>query len=74
MQSKRQSFIEACVNTAIGLLLALLVNALLMVMVGVKASWAQNLFITAGHTVISVIRTYAIRRFFTSEGWKFFRR
>jgi hypothetical protein len=63
-QSKKLSFIEAVTNTAIGLLLALALNAALMSFIGVQATLMQNAFIVIGHTVVSVLRSYFVRRFF----------
>lgn len=68
-QSKWMSFIEAVVNTLIGLVIAFLLNALLMAAAGVTASAMQNAFIVIGHTVVSVVRSYVVRRAFNSEFW-----
>jgi len=63
-QSKRMSLVEALTGTLVGLLLAFVVNAFMMHLTGVTASAAQNFVIVAGHTVVSMIRQYALRRFF----------
>lgn len=64
MQSKRMSFVEACTNTAFGLVLAFALNALLMHWAGVTFTMTQNLLIVSGHTIVSVVRTYVLRRLF----------
>lgn len=66
-QSKMMSLVEAATNTAFGLVLALLVNALLMSATGVHATMTQNALIVAGHTVVSVLRSYMVRRLFNGD-------
>lgn len=64
MQTKIQSLVEAVTNTLSGLVLAFVVNMLLMGAAGVSATAKQNLLIVGGHTIVSVIRSYVVRRFF----------
>lgn len=68
-QSKAMSFVEAITNTLVGLALAFAVNAALMHWTGVTATAMQNFLIVAGHTVVSVLRSYVIRRMFNG-GWR----
>lgn len=68
-QSKAMSLVEAITNTLVGLALAFAVNAALMHWTGVTATAMQNFLIVAGHTVVSVLRSYLIRRVFNSEFW-----
>lgn len=63
-QSKAMSLVEAITNTLVGLALAFAVNAALMHWTGVTATAMQNFLIVAGHTVVSVLRSYVIRRMF----------
>ena len=67
MQSKLGSLIEAGTNTLIGLVLALAVNMVLMRFAGVTATTGQNVVIVVGHTLVSVVRSYVVRRFFNGE-------
>lgn len=67
MQTKIQSLVEAVTNTLSGLVLAFVVNMLLMGAVGVSATAKQNLLIVGGHTIVSVIRSYVVRRFFNKR-------
>ena len=69
-QSKRMSLIEACVNTGIGLVTAFAVNGALMYLTGVSATATQNALIVAGHTVVSVVRSYLVRRYFNKKDTK----
>jgi len=68
-QSKLMSLAEAVTNTVVGLFLAFMVNAALMHWTGVTASAMQNLLIVGGHTVVSVVRSYLLRRLFNA-GWR----
>ena len=67
MQTKIQSLVEAVINTLSRLVLAFVVNMLLMGAAGVTASPKQNLLIVGGHTIVSVIRSYVVRRFFNKR-------
>ena len=67
MQTKIQSQVEAVANTLSGLVLAFIVNMLLMGAAGVTATAKQNLLIVGGHTIVSVIRSYVVRRFFNKR-------
>ena len=64
MQSRMDSLIEAGTNTLVGLVFAFGVNMVLMQVTGVAASAGQNVVIVLGHTVVSVARSYCVRRFF----------
>lgn len=68
-QSKLMLLTEAVTNTVVGLFLAFMVNAALMHWTGVMASPMQNLLIVSGHTVVSVVRSYVLRRLFNA-GWR----
>ena len=68
-QTKLMSFVEAITNTFVGLALAFAVNAALMHWTGVAATAMQNFLIVAGHIVVSVLRSYVIRRMFNG-GWR----
>lgn len=68
-QSKRMSLVEAITNTLVGLALAFAVNAALMYWAGVTATAMQNFLIVAGHTVVSVLRSYLLRRLFNAQ-WR----
>jgi len=64
MQSKRQSLIESFVNVAIGYGVALLSQILIFPPFGIHIPLASNLAIGAIFTVISIARSYAVRRVF----------
>lgn len=68
-QSKTQSAIEACANVAVGYLVALLSQLLVFPMFGIYVPLSTNLWIGAWFTVISLVRSYVLRRWF--NGLKF---
>lgn len=63
-QSKRASFVEAVVNTALGLVIAMFATAGICKVYGIPMSWDNNFIITFWMTVLSVLRSYILRRLF----------
>jgi hypothetical protein len=66
-QSKLESLIETCINTAIGYVVALLSQLLVFPLVGIDVPFSTNLVIGAWFTVISIVRGYVIRRWFNAR-------
>lgn len=66
-QSKLESFVETCINTTIGYVVALLSQLLVFPLVGIDVPFSTNLEIGAWFTVISVARGYIIRRWFNAR-------
>lgn len=66
-QSKLESFVETCINTAIGFVVALLSQLLVFPLVGIDVPFSTNLEVGAWFTVISVARGYVIRRWFNAR-------
>jgi branched-subunit amino acid transport protein len=64
MQHKRHSFLEAVLGTAIGFLIALCAQLLIFPQFGIEASMETNLSIAGIMTVVSIIRSYFVRRLF----------
>ena len=64
MQSRRQSMIETAVSVTIGYLVALASQIAIFPLFGINTTMTDNMLIGAWFTVISVIRGYAVRRFF----------
>ena len=65
MQTKKHSFIEAWVNVAIGSIVAFFSQLLVFPFYGIHIHTSQNLGIVFWFTLISVVRSYVIRRWFT---------
>jgi uncharacterized membrane-anchored protein len=64
MQTRLQSLLESFLNVAIGYLVALLAQLLVFPLFGIYVPLAQNLAIGAIFTVVSILRSYAVRRLF----------
>ena len=64
MQSRRMSLIEALSNVAIGYGVAVLTQIAVFPLFGLHVSLSDNLLIGALFTLVSVARSYAVRRMF----------
>jgi hypothetical protein len=64
MQTKTRSFKEAVINTAIGFIISLITTPLVFSVCDVKYTGMQMGKITALMTIISIARSYIIRRWF----------
>lgn len=64
MQTKLGSFVEAVVNTLVGLIFAFAAQSAMFALSGIQATAQQNLIVVIGMTVVSVVRSYVIRRVF----------
>lgn len=67
MQSKKDSLIESITNVSIGYVVAILTQIVVFPLFDINTSWYENLGIAACFTVVSVIRSYVVRRFFTNR-------
>tara|TARA_R110000782_G_scaffold99147_4_gene184751 strand:- start:1547 stop:1813 length:267 start_codon:yes stop_codon:yes gene_type:complete len=64
MQTKRRSLIEAVTNVLIGYLVAVISNLIVLPLFGYQVSLFDGFAIGVVFTVISLIRSYVIRRLF----------
>jgi len=64
MQSKKRSFIEAVTNVLVGYLVAVISNLIVLPLFGYQVSLFDGFAIGVVFTVISLIRSYVIRRVF----------
>ncbi len=67
-QTKKHSFIEVCLSTAIGYLVAVLTQYFIFPYFDIYTSFQSNLQIGLIFTAISIIRSYVIRRLFNRLG------
>ena len=67
-QSRAQSLVESMVGTAIGYGVAVLSQLLIFPLFGIKVAFTDNLLIAGWFTVISVARSYLVRRWFNRKG------
>lgn len=63
-QSKTRSAIEAATSTAIGYLVSLAITAVVLPAYGHAVTFSENVQITLIFTLASVVRSYAVRRWF----------
>lgn len=66
-QTKLGSFIEACINVMIGFTINFIANMLILPLIGFHITPGQNLFIGVLYTIISVARSYVVRRWFNAR-------
>jgi hypothetical protein len=63
-QTRKGSFIEAIINVIIGFSINFVANLLILPLIGFQITVGQNLFIGLLYTIISIARSYCIRRWF----------
>jgi hypothetical protein len=64
LQTRRDSLIESLVNVGVGYVVAVISQIIIFPIVGVNATFSQNITIGIYFTIISLLRSYCIRRFF----------
>lgn len=68
-QSKRASLIEAWTNIVIGFSINYAANLLLLPLVGAELTAGNNFWLGWTYTAVSILRQYAIRRWFNTQGF-----
>jgi hypothetical protein len=64
-QSRLASFIESCANVMIGYWVAIIAQVILFPLFGIHGiGFGKNLAIGAAFTLVSLVRSYCIRRLF----------
>jgi hypothetical protein len=66
-QTKLGSLIEACINTLIGFFGSMLLSMVVYPAFGHSFTLAQNAGITVVFTIWSIVRGYAVRRWFNAR-------
>jgi hypothetical protein len=64
MQLKKHSFMESITNVIVGYGVALLSQIIIFPIFGIKVTIRDNVLIGLFFTVVSIIRSYALRRIF----------
>lgn len=67
-QSRKGSLLETITNTAIGLLVSMVANAIIFPHFGFHVSSGENMAISVIYTVISIARGYCVRRMWNAIG------
>lgn len=70
MQSKLSSATESITNVAVGYSVAMITQAMIFPLFGLHASTAEHAGIALIFTVVSLVRSYALRRLFNYFGEK----
>lgn len=66
-QSRLGSLLEAGVNTLVGLVISLISTVILLPLVGIESTMGQNIQLTVYFTVVSIARSYLLRRYFNAR-------
>ena len=66
MQSRRRSFIEACTNVCVGIVLAWGVTFAVFPAFGYEPTVMKSLWISLIFTGVSLVRSYLLRRLFNT--------
>ena len=66
-QSKKQSFIEANISTAIGFIVSYILSYTVLPLYGVEQSHSVSFQITLIYTIASIFRGYFVRRYFNKR-------
>jgi uncharacterized membrane protein YgaE (UPF0421/DUF939 family) len=64
MQSRRGSIVETLTNVIVGLVVSFIANLVIFPLLGWEISTSQNILLVIFYTVVSIIRSYALRRIF----------
>lgn len=67
MQTKRESFIESLINVLIGYIISLLSLFIIFPILGIESNPGKNIIITLYFTLISIGRSYFLRRYFNKK-------
>ena len=66
-QTRLGSLIEAGINVLIGFAINMAANFVILPLVGFEITLAQSLFIGVLYTLVSVARSYIVRRWFNAR-------
>ena len=66
-QTKKQSLIESLTNTLVGYFISLISLFIIFPILGIESSTGKNLLITLYFTIISILRSYILRRYFNNK-------
>lgn len=66
MQSRLMSAVETATNIAVGLVVSFMAQLMIFDVYDISITLSQNVELTLFFTVVSLIRSYALRRFFNN--------
>jgi hypothetical protein len=64
MQTRRGSLVEAIINIGVGFWISVWINSVILPLFGFAISLSQNIQMALLFTVVSIIRSYFLRRAF----------
>ena len=67
IQSKRDSFIEAVTNTVAGYIVGLISQIVIFHFFNIPVKLSQNILMGLWFTLVSIVRGYCFRRWFTKR-------
>ena len=70
MQTKKQSLLESLTNVLIGYSTAFVSQLLIFPLFSISVTIGDNLLIGLYFTLISLVRSYVVRRYFNKKLWK----
>lgn len=65
-QTKLESLLEVLINVALGWVIALITQVIVFPLYGIQITFSDQLGISVIFTMVSIIRGYAIRRWFNA--------
>jgi len=65
-QTRLGSFIEACINIVIGFVINFCMNLLILPLFGFHITLLDNFYMGLLYTIVSIVRSYVIRRWFNN--------
>ena len=66
MQSRLMSAVETATNIAVGLVVSFIAQLVIFDVYDISVTVSQNVEITLFFTLVSIVRSYALRRFFNN--------
>lgn len=66
-QSRKSSFQESITNVVVGFIIGYATNAIMLPLLGMHPSFGDSVVLTVVFAIISVIRSFSIRRYYN---WK----
>lgn len=67
-QSRKHSFLESCTNVFIGYVVAIISQLIILPWFDIDIEFHENLLMAFYFTIISLIRSYVIRRWYNKKG------
>lgn len=67
MQTRLQSFIESLINVLLGWVVALILQLFIFPLYGINVPFSTNIQISIIFTIIAILRSYLVRRYFNNR-------